>query len=86
MLLESIECSAVPYTVAFEVMKGRIQSAHKESASGALKMIDDIKLTGMKLMSIKNSSGYEVLITELEKIAGETRPDHTKETPAAAAP
>lgn len=57
----------MPYTIAFEVLKGRIQSAHKESAGGALKMIGDIKMTGMKVMSI--SSSHEVLIPELETIA-----------------
>ena len=63
----------MPYTIAFEVLKGRIRSAHKESAGGALKMIGDIEMTGMKVVSIRNSSGHEVLIPELEKIAGANR-------------
>jgi hypothetical protein len=60
----------MPYTIAFEVLTGRLNSAQKESASGALQMVKDILATGMKVVSITHSSGHVLLIPELERIAG----------------
>ena len=61
----------MPYTIVFELQKGQPpHRAQKESAIGALQMIRDIETTGMKVLSIKHSSGQEVLIDELRKLAG----------------
>ena len=59
----------MPYTIAYEVLKGRIRKTQKESADGALKLVEDIRQTGMNVVSITHSSGQEVPIQELQRMA-----------------
>lgn len=58
----------MPYTITFELMKGRTNSAQKEDATGTLKLVHDIRATGMKIVSIKHSSGHDVPVDELTKL------------------